>query len=145
MKLVPLKRDEAKAWVLAHHRHNKPPLGDVFRVGVQVDGRIVGVAIAGRPVARGLDDGTTLEITRVCTDGTKNACTRLYGACRKAAKALGYSRLVTYTLESEPGTSLAAAGFVAVRDVKGRQWSCPSRQRELIEVTPNKVAWELKL
>lgn len=145
MQLVPLKRDEAKAWVEKHHRHNKPPLGDVFRVGLALDGQIVGVAIAGRPVARGLDDGRTLEVTRVCTVGLKNACTMLYGACRRAAAALGYQRLVTYTLASEPGTSPSAAGFVRVREVKGRQWSCPSRPRELFDTTPDKIAWEMKL
>ena len=85
--------------------------GSKFAIGAQVGEQLVGVAIVGRPVAPRLDDGLTAEITRVCTDGTRNACSLLYGACRKAAKALGYVRIFTYTLPEEGGSSLRAAGF----------------------------------
>ena len=126
--LVPVTQLEAKAFVFGHHRHNRPPVGSVCQVGVEVDGVLVGVAIAGHPVARGLMDGFTLEVTRTCTDGTANANSMLYGALSRAAKALGYRRLVTYTLESESGVSLRAScwsldGVVAA----GRSWATVSR------------------
>lgn len=102
--LVPLERDEANELVARWHRHHLPPQGDRFRVGCAEDGeRICGVAIVGRPVARRLDDGWTVEVLRVATDGTKNACSFLYGAARRAAFALGYKRVLTYTLPSEGG------------------------------------------
>lgn len=85
-------------------------------------GETHGVAIVGRPVARGLDDGWTLEVTRTCTDGTKNANSMLYGAAWRAARALGYRRLVTYTLVEESGTSLRAAGWKTVHETRGRPW-----------------------
>lgn len=97
----------------------------------------------GRPVARALDDGLTLEVNRVATDGAKNACSALYGAAWRAARALGYRRLVTYTLATEPGTSLDAAGWKVVGQVTGRSWSCPSRPRDDKHPTTNKVRWEV--
>ena len=97
--------------------------------------RLCGVAIAGRPVARRLDDGLTIEILRVCTDGTYNACSVLYGACARAARAMGYRRVVTYTLESEPGTSLKAAGFKFDGEAGGLSWDVPSRPREVSQMT----------
>jgi hypothetical protein len=109
--VVPVKRDVARAFIREHHRHSGAPIGDVIRVGLAVDDELVAVAMAGRPVARLLDDGRTLEVLRVCTLGHDNACSRLYGALARAAKALGWKRLITYTLASEPGTSLRAAGF----------------------------------
>jgi hypothetical protein len=104
---------DANAYVAQWHRHCRPTVGHKFSLAV-VDadgGGIHGVAIVGRPVARGLDDGLTLEVNRVATDGTRNACSMLYGAARRAARELGYARIVTYILESEPGTSLRAAGW----------------------------------
>ena len=103
--------EEANEFVRLNHRHNKPVVGAKFCIGVQVMDTIVGVAIVGRPVAPKLDDGFTCEITRVCTDGTRNAASMLYGACRKAARAMGYDRIFTYTLPEEGGASLRAAGF----------------------------------
>jgi hypothetical protein len=112
LELVPVSRTEAKAFVRAQHRHNRrPPSAEVLRVGLARDGELVAVALAGLP-ARGLMDGKTLEVTRVCTLGDRNACTMLYGALARAAKSLGWRRLYTYTLASEPGTSPKAAGFV---------------------------------
>ncbi len=101
--VVPLPLDEANAFVAQHHRHHGRVVGHRFSVGVAEAGQIRGVAIVGRPVARGLDDGLTLEVTRVATDGAKDACSALYGACRRATFALGYRKLVTYTLASEGG------------------------------------------
>ena len=111
MKIVPIKHSEANDFVRRLHRHNKPTVGAIMCAAVEHEGKIVGVAIAGRPVARHYDDGRTLEINRVCTDGTRNACSMLYGAIRRAAKALGYERIITYTLPNEGGASLKASGF----------------------------------
>lgn len=111
LELVPVRQRDAIAFVREHHRHSNPPRGDVIRVGLAVDGELVAVAMAGRPVSRVLDDGRTLEVLRVCTLGHTNACSRLYGAIARAAVALGWRRLVTYTLATEPGSSLLAVGF----------------------------------
>jgi hypothetical protein len=128
---VPVTRDEARRFVAEHHRHAGPPVGDVFRVGLEVDGELVGVAIAGRPIARLIDDGVTLEITRVCVrDDVPNGCSRLYAAVCRAAAALGYLRVYTYTLEAERGSSVRAAGFVLDRDVAARKtWAHSRRPR----------------
>jgi len=125
MEVVPVTLREARRFIADHHRHNQPPRGWRLGVGLQNgNDELVGVAIGGMPVARALDDGRTLEITRVCTLGHKNASTMLYGAIGRAAKALGYKRLVTYTLVSESGVSLRAAGFVEVARLRGdRSWA----------------------
>lgn len=135
LTLRPISLAEANRFVLEHHRHNEPTWGHKFSVGAEADGELVGVAICGRPVARALDDGATIEITRACTDGTKNANSFLYGASCRAAFALGYKRVITYTLQDEGGSSLRASGFKVVGEVKGgRQWSCPSRIRDEKEI-----------
>lgn len=145
LELVPVTRDQALEFIRSLHRHAKRPQGYRFAVGVRADGNLVGVATAGRPVARGLDDGLTIEVTRVCTDGTPNACSMLYRACWRAAKAMGYRRAITYTLATEPGTSLHAAGFVRVAELRARPgWDVPSRPRELngSELIPRQ-RWEV--
>jgi hypothetical protein len=111
IQLVPLSLATARRFVADHHRHNEPPIGHKFSIGLEVDGHLVGVVIAGRPLARAWDDGRTIELLRVTTIGDRNACSRLYAAACRAAGAMGYTRAVTYTLDSEPGTSLRAAGF----------------------------------
>ncbi|HZM84349.1 MAG TPA: XF1762 family protein [Candidatus Limnocylindrales bacterium] len=123
---------DACAFVAAWHRHHAPPVGHKFSVGVaDGDGVLRGVAIVGRPVARYLDDGLTLEVNRTATDGTPNANSMLYATAWRAAKALGYGRLVTYTQAGEPGASLRAAGFRVVAERPGRAgWDTPSRPRE---------------
>jgi hypothetical protein len=121
--------DEANAFVTKHHRHHRPVVGHLFSLGAALDEQIVGVVIVGRPVSRMRDDGETAEVTRLCTDGTKNACSFLYGAASRAAFALGFRRIGTYILASEPGTSLTGAGWRMVGEVAGRSWSCPSRPR----------------
>jgi hypothetical protein len=111
LEVVPVTLAAANAFVASLHRHNKPVTGHRFSVGVAMGGQLVGVAIVGRPVAPALDDGRAAEITRVCTDGTRNAASKLYGAARRAALALGYGPIYTYTLPEEGGASLRAAGF----------------------------------
>lgn len=111
LKAVPLSLKEANEYVAEHHRHHKPVVRDKYRLGAGLDGKLVGVVNVGNPVARMLCDGETLEVTRLCTDGTKNACSFLYNRAAKIAFALGYKRIITYILEDEPGTSLEAAGW----------------------------------
>jgi len=121
MKIVPITLRQAQSFVELHHRHNKPPRGWKFGVGLVCDeGQLVGVATAGRPVARALDDGLTLEVNRTCTDGTRNANSMLYGAVWRAAKAMGYDRCITYTQEGETGASLRAAGWIKSADLPAR-------------------------
>jgi len=117
-------------FVARTHRHNKPPQGGLFAVGANLNGALIGVAIVGRPVARMLDDGRTCEVTRCCTNGTANACSLLYGAVVRASKSLGYRRIITYTLASEPGTSLRASGWTVDAEITGEEsWSRASRPR----------------
>lgn len=113
-----------------YHRHHKPPVGHKFSIGVTNGDNIVWVAMVGRPVARHFDNGYTLEVNRLCTDGTKNACSMLYSAAWRASKALGYKRLVTYILSTENGVSLKASGWKLVGEAGGGSWSCKSRPRE---------------
>lgn len=131
MNVVPLRLREANEFVAAHHRHHAPVVGARFSIGAQDGGVLVGAAIVGRPVARMFDDGLTAEVTRLVTDGTKNACSMLYAACWRAWRAMGGHRLITYTLASEPGTSLRAAGWQVLYETKhrGKGWDTPSRRR----------------
>lgn len=137
--------DEANAFVRRHHRHHRRVIGHLFSLGAALNGEIVGVAIVGRPVARGRDDGVTAEVTRLCTDGTRNACSFLYGACARAAFALGFKRIGTYILASEPGTSLSAAGWRQIAEVRGRSWNTPSRPRVDKHPTQDKLLFESSL
>lgn len=142
LELVPLSLAEAKAFVARVHRHHKPPTGGKFAIGAALAGEIVGVAMVGRPVAREYDDGWTVEVNRVATDGARNACSMLYGAAWRAAKAMGYRRCITYTLAEESGASLRAAGWKIVGEVRGRSWSCPSRPRVDQHPLQGKLRWE---
>jgi hypothetical protein len=132
LHLVPLSLAQANEHVAAWHRHNKPVPGAKFCVGAaDTEGVLHGVAIVGRPVARNFDDGQTLEVTRVATDGTRNCNSILYGACKRAAFALGYRRLITYTQADEGGASLRGAGWRLVAERPARPgWSAPSRPRD---------------
>lgn len=121
--------DEANAFVAAYHRHHRPAVGHLFSLGAVIDDKVVGVAIVGRPVSRMRDDGLTAEVTRLCTDGTKNACSFLYGASARAAFALGFQRIGTYILASEKGGSLVGAGWKLIGERGGGSWSVPSRPR----------------
>lgn len=129
--IVPITLRTAKAFIAWSHRHLLPPPGAKYAIGVSTeDGTLVGVVVAGRPIARHFDDGFTVEVTRLSTDSTPNACSSLLGAAWRAAKAMGYRRLITYTRADEPGTSLHAAGLRRVADRPARAgWDTPSRPR----------------
>lgn len=142
LTIVPCDLNEANAFVLAHHRHHNPTIGHKFSMAVSDGTAIHGVAIVGRPISRRLDDGWTLEVYRVATDGTKNACSALYGAARRATFALGYKKLVTYTLTQEPGTSLKAAGWKCIGEAGGGTWNREFRPRIDKHPTQEKLRWE---
>jgi hypothetical protein len=146
LTIVPLPLDEANAFVRQHHRHHNPVPGHKFSLGVADEDNVIrGVAIVGRPVARMLDNGLTLEVNRVATDGCPNACSALYGAARRACFALGYQRLVTYTLATEPGSSLRGAGWKCLGErgrPNGRSWDMPGRPRVDKHPTQMKLLWE---
>ena len=123
MKIVPITFRYAQQFVKDYHRHNPNVVGCKFAIGCQGDDGIVGVAICGRPVSRHLDDGKTLEINRVCTDGTRNACSMLYGACCRIAREMVYQKIITYTLQSEDGTSVKASNFTCDGEAGGTHWT----------------------
>jgi len=152
--VAPTTIAKANAFVAAHHRHNKPVRGARFAISALLDGELVGVAIVGRPVSRVLDDGLTAEVTRCCTDGVKRAldnghtvpiCSMLYAASWRAWCAMGGRKLVTYTLAVEPGSSLRAAGWQIVGEVKQEPngWSRRARERAGQDVDGQaKFRWE---
>ena len=141
--LVPITFAEANEFVKEHHRHHGKVAGHKFSVAAAKEGVIVGVAIVGRPVSRYLDDGWTLEVNRLCTDGTRNACSFLYAAAWRAARAMGYKKLVTYILESESGTSLRAAGWRCVGQAGGLRWTGRSRPRVDLYPAQMKLRFEI--
>lgn len=143
MKTCPLTLKEAREFVRARHRHHTAPVGGLFAIGIEDGSDVVACVIVGRPVARMLDDDYTAEVTRLCTDGTRNACSMLYRAAWRASRAMGYRRLVTFTLATEPGTSLRGAGFQLVGQAGGGTWSRPSRPRVDTHPTQTKLRWEL--
>ncbi len=142
LELVPIDLAEANAFVAQHHRHHRPVCGARVAIAVALRGVVVGVAIVGRPVARMNQDGWTVEVTRVATDGTPNACSFLYGACRRTAYALGYRRIITYTLATEAGASLRGAGFRLIGERGGGSWSRASRPRVDKAPLQGKLLWE---
>lgn len=146
LTIVPITLRSACAYVDRVHRHHASPRGHKFSIAVADEaGEIRGVAIVGRPVARHNDDGFTAEVLRVATEGAPNACSMLYGAAWRAARAMGYRRLITYTLATEEGTSLRAAGWRVIGQTTGgaRSWNCPSRPREERPSTMGqKTIWE---
>lgn len=123
IEIRPITFREASEYINMHHRHHKATVGHKFSVGCYDNERLVGVAVCGRPVSRYLDDGLTCEINRVCTDGTRNACSMLYGACCRIAKEMGYKKIITYTLKSENGASLKASNFVCEGEAGGTHWT----------------------
>lgn len=143
MRIVPMNLDEANAFVERHHRHHAPMPGCKFCLAIADDSDAVrGVIIVGRPVSRMLDDGWTLEVNRCCTDGTDNGCSMLYGAARRAAYALGYHKLITYTLPEEGGSSLRGAGWKLIGERGGGKWSRRDRPRVDLHPTQAKWLWE---
>lgn len=141
--IVPISLAEANELVARWHRHSNPTVGHKFSLGLAVGDEMVGAAIVGRPVARPLDDGWTLEVLRCVTAGRRNACSTLYGASWRAARALGYRKLVTYTLKSESGSSLRASGWRTVGEVGARSWDTPSRPRVDKHSLQERLRWEV--
>lgn len=123
MKIVPITFKTACDFITKNHRHHKPTVGCKFCIGLLDGEKLVGVAVCGRPVSRYLDDGTVCEINRLCTDGTYNACSMLYGACCRVAKEMGYTKIITYILESENGASLKASNFICEEIAGGTHWT----------------------
>lgn len=140
--LQPITFPEACAFIKKHHSHHLPPQGWKFGIAVNDGEKVVGVVTVGRPVARHLDNGWTAEITRCCTNGTKNAASKLYSAAFRACKAMGYRRVITYTLKEEEGTSLIAAGFRVVWETKGGSWHRVRRPRVQTAPVGQKILWE---
>lgn len=145
LTIVPIFQREAFAFITKLHRHHKKPVGSVFQIALSDGEKIVGVAVVGRPNGRRQQDGFTLEVTRLCTDGTPNACSMLYAACWRAAKAIGYRKLITYILSSEPGTSLKATGWTLIGERGGGSWSVPSRPRIDNHPLQTKLLFEVKI
>ena len=144
LEVVPITLKEANEFVRSKHRHHRPTVGHKFSIAVAdtVDNLVVGVCIVGRPVSRHLDTGWTLELTRCCTDGTPNACSMLYGAAWRAARALGYKKLITYTLPSEGGASLRASNWKCLGEAGGGNWNCKTRPRIDSDHQQKKFKWE---
>lgn len=143
LSLVPVRLRTAREFVTTHHRHHQAPAGALYAIGCATDQVLIGVAIVGRPVARMLDNGQTAEVTRCCTDGTEHACSMLYAAAWRAARALGYTRLITYTQGDEPGTSLHAAGWRIIAERPPHAgWDRPSRPRDDRGRPTPRTLWE---
>lgn len=140
-RLGPISLREAAAWIDKNHRHHKAPQGMKFAIAAEVAGETRGVIVVGRPVARGHDPAAVAEITRCCTIGDPNLCTFLYGAAARASEAMGYARIVTYTLESEGGASLRAAGFRHDGLTAGGSWDTPARRRSDKAPIDRKKRW----
>ena len=144
LNLQPITYKEACEFIKRHHSHHQPPQGWKFWVAVKEGKMVVGVITVGRPVARNLDDGWVLEVTRCCTDGTKHVASKLYAAAWRAARAMGYKRIITYTLIEEKGTSLVASGYKVLYETSGGSWNCPSRKRVDKHLMGQKLLWEMK-
>lgn len=143
LRHFPVSLADANEFVARLHRHHPPVVGHKFSIGCAKDD-LCGVVIVGRPVSRIRDDGMTLEVTRLCTDGTKNACSFLYGKAARAAFSLGYAKIGTYTLPDEGGASLRAAGWALIGERGGGEWSVPSRPRDAMRSpTGTKWLWEV--
>ncbi len=143
LSIIPCRLSEANAFIEQHHRHHGPLRFHKFSLAVVDNAGVMrGVAVVGRPVSRALDDGWTLEVSRLATDGVRNGCSMLYGACRRATFALGYRRLITYVLNTEPGTSLRAAGWTCAGEIRGKPWNSPGRPRVDKHPIQNRFRWE---
>lgn len=143
LRPVPIGWREAAAFIDATHRHHKRPQGWKWGIGVEATGKLVGVACVGRPVSRMIQEKEprTCEVIRLCTDGTRNACSFLYSRSAQAARVMGWHRIITYILASESGISLRASGWECVGQAGGGEWSRPSRVRVSKAPTETKVLW----
>jgi hypothetical protein len=146
MIIVPITLKAANAFVVSYHRHHKPSVGHKFSIGLNDEDHLIGVAIMGRPVARGSDNGFTIEVARLCTNGQKNACSMLYQAAARASKELGYKKIQTYILEIETGTSLKASGWKMEAITAGGQWKhTDGKERRTDQPTMPKQRWVRQL
>jgi len=143
LRVVPCQLDEANAFIREHHRHHGTVVGHKYSIACADESGVVGVAVVGRPVSRMLDDGFTLEVTRLATDGTRNACSILYSAAWRAAKAMGYRRIVTYILSEESGSSLGATGWKCIAETSGGSWDRQNRPRVDKHPTQAKMRYEM--
>lgn len=145
MKIVPITFRKASEFVNEHHRHNKASCGHKFSIGLEQDNKLIGIATAGRPVARALDNGRNIEITRVCVlEGHKNACSMLYGRMKRICQLMGFEKIFTYTLKTESGSSLKAIGARIVGEVIPKSWNTKNRKRKEQEIyKQEKFRWEL--
>ena len=146
VRIVPLTLKAANEYVEREHRHHKRVLSHRFSIGAVIDGRLVGAAIVGRPVARGTNQYGVAEVTRLVTDGSYNACSALYAAAARAARAMGFEKIQTFILEEEPGTSLKASGWEFESTSDGGSWDTPTRQaRRVVNPTGPKQKWSKDL
>ena len=143
IEIVPIKQDEAKMFINTYHRHHKAPRGSIFQIGAAANDKIVGVIMVGRPVSRILDNGWTLEVNRLCTDGTKNVCSMLYAAAWRVTKNLGYKKLITYILDTETGSSLKATNFKKIGETRNRSWNTRTRPRVDKHPLQKKIKFEI--
>lgn len=145
MEIKPISLRKANEFVKENHRHNLPTAGGKFAISCVQDGKLIGVAICGRPINRCLDDDNTLEVYRVATDGTRNSTSFLYNRCKRIGQLMGYERIITYTLQSESGSSLRGIGAKQMSNFKGRQWKVHQNGvRNFQSVfNENKIRWEL--
>lgn len=142
LKAIPIELKTANDFVNRLHRHHDAVYRDKFRIGcVNDNGILIGVVQLGRPVARYLDDWKTIEVVRLCTDGTRNVCSFLYARAARIAREMGYTKIITYILATEDGGSLKASGWVKETDTQGHSWNCPSRPRNTTAPTCNKQRW----
>ena len=145
MKIVPITLKAANEFVAKHHRHHKPSVGHKFSIGLSDNDNLIGVAIMGRPVARNSDNGFTIEVARLCTNGQKNACSMLYQAAARASKELGFNKIQTYILEKESGTSLKASGWKLEAITAGGRWEHTHGKRNNHHPIEPKQRWVRQL
>lgn len=155
LRVRPVELKEANKFIVALHRHHKEVQGHKFSIGCYSGEELLGVAVCGRPVSRHLDNGLNLEVTRLCTSGGKNICSKLYSACARIAKELGYDSIITYILASETGVSLRASGWMNEGEAGDTSWDRPKRRRDVATINlfgeqrkyPNekKQRWRKKL
>lgn len=143
LHIAPITLRAANEYVSNYHRHHKPTRGCKFCIACYDGDRLVGVAICGRPVSRCLDNGLTLEVNRLCTDGTYNACSKLYGACKRIAKEMGYKKIITYILQSENGSSLKASGYICEGEAGGEMWTGKRSGRDNGVPKEKKTRWSV--
>lgn len=142
MKIIPMHLKQAQEFISKYHRHNIPPVGGKFAIGCISDGNLCGTAICGRPISRMLDNGNVLEIYRCCTNGTRNACSMLYGACLRIARNMGYKEVITYTLVSENGASLKASNFIYDGLSGGLEWTGERKRKYYVSPKERKIRWK---